>query len=99
MTFRWILLLGAMSAAAQIPSSDWPNYTRDLAGTKYSPLDQITPENVSKLAPAWSFSLRAEAPRANSPKDDPFALPGATPVTTSAATPIVVKGVMYLPAG
>ena len=72
-----------------------------MAGTKYSPLDQITPGNVTKLVPAWTFALPAEPPRASgaAAADDPFALPGAGRVTTSAATPIVVNGVMYLPAG
>jgi quinoprotein glucose dehydrogenase len=102
MHLRWILLLTAatLPMAAQIAPADWPNYARDLAGTKYSPLDQITPKNVSKLVPAWTYPLRSDPPRAAStPSDDPFALPGAPRVTTSAATPIVVKGVMYLPEG
>jgi hypothetical protein len=40
-----ILLFTAslLPAAAQVAPADWPNYARDLAGTKYSPLDQITP--------------------------------------------------------
>ncbi len=103
MFLRWILLLAAcaLPAAAQIAPADWPNYTRDLAGTKYSPLDQITPGNVTKLVPAWTYTLRAEAPRASSTEksDDPFAIPGAARTVASAATPIVVHGVMYLPEG
>ncbi len=94
----WILLLAAVPAASQIAPADWPTYTRDLAGTKYSPLDQITPDNVAKLATAWTFSLKGEAVRAD-PSADPFAIPGAMVGTTSAATPIVVNGVMVLPAG
>jgi glucose dehydrogenase len=94
----WILLLAALPAASQIAPADWPTYTRDLAGTKYSPLDQITPDNVAKLATAWTFSLKGEPVRAD-PSADPFAIPGAMVGTTSAATPIVVAGVMYLPAG
>jgi glucose dehydrogenase len=93
----WMLLFAVVPATCQI-AADWPAYTRDLAGTKYSPLDQITPVNVAKLAPAWSFSLKAEAVRADN-SADPFATPGSTVGTTSAATPIVVSGVMYLPAG
>ena len=103
MPLRWILLLAAcaLPAAAQIAPADWPNYTRDLAGTKYSPLDQITPGNVTKLVPAWTYTLRAEAApvSATASSDDPFAIPGAARTVISAATPIVVKGVMYLPAG
>src|ERR1700733_3847082 len=95
----YILLWAAvLPMAAQIPSADWPTYTRDLAGTKYSPLAQITPDNITKLAPAWTFALKAVAVRADTAAD-PFAVPGANVGTTSAATPIVVNGVMYLPAG
>jgi glucose dehydrogenase len=94
MNCRWILLLAvsALPAAAQIAPADWPNYSRDLAGTRYSPLDQITPANVTTLHQAWTFS----------PKIDPTTppvTPAATPVGTSAATPVVIAGVMYLPAG
>ncbi len=94
----WIVLLATLPVAAQVAPGDWPNYARDLAGTKYSPLDQITPGNVAKLAPAWTFVLKAAAVRADT-KADPFAIPGAPVGATSAATPIVVNGVMYLPAG
>jgi len=39
-------------------AADWPIYTRDLAGTRYSPLAQIDAQNVSKLTQAWSRKLR-----------------------------------------
>jgi glucose dehydrogenase len=99
---RWILLLvSVFPVGAQIAPGDWPTYTRDLAGTKYSPLDQITPANVTKLVPAWTFTLRADPPRAAgvAVSEDPFATPGAARVVSSAATPIVVSGVMFLPVG
>ena len=32
-------------------------YARDLAGTKFSPLNQINADNVAKLAPAWNVTL------------------------------------------
>ena len=62
------VLAAAMSAAtmllAQSPAAaggpgDWPLYNRDLAGTRYSPLKEINTSNVSKLAPAWSYTLQA----------------------------------------
>ena len=37
--------------------ADWPMYARDLAGTKFSPLKQITAENVGRLQPAWNVTL------------------------------------------
>src|SRR5580704_11882216 len=42
--------------------SDWPMYTRDLAGTRYSPLKQINAGNVAKLTEAWNYQLRAAGP-------------------------------------
>jgi alcohol dehydrogenase (cytochrome c) len=35
---------------------DWPMIRRTYDGWGYSPLDQITPANVSRLEPAWVFS-------------------------------------------
>lgn len=38
-----------------IDPSDWPAYGRTQEGTRYSPLQQITPENVKNLQVAWTF--------------------------------------------
>src|SRR5260221_8942692 len=35
---------------------DWLMVRRTYSGWGYSPLDQITPANVTRLQPAWSFS-------------------------------------------
>jgi PQQ-dependent dehydrogenase (methanol/ethanol family) len=35
---------------------DWVLPTRDYAATRFSPLDQITAQNVHQLKPVWSFS-------------------------------------------
>lgn len=34
---------------------DWSHYGNDLGGSRYSPLDQITPANVAALKPAWTY--------------------------------------------
>ncbi|HYL38870.1 MAG TPA: pyrroloquinoline quinone-dependent dehydrogenase [Bryobacteraceae bacterium] len=52
--FSLLLILCAFPAFAQDPA-DWPAYGRDPAGTKFSPLDQITPKNVAQLAVAWTY--------------------------------------------
>ncbi len=44
-----------LNAAAS--SSDWLFHNHDYAGTRYSPLDQITPANASRLTPACMFQL------------------------------------------
>ncbi len=40
----------------QPADGDWPMVRRTYDGWGYSPLDQITPANVSRLTPAWVFS-------------------------------------------
>lgn len=83
---------------AKTPAADWPGYDRDLAATRYSPLNQINTKNVDKLTDAWSFSLR-------NPEETPASGArgrggrGGGGGVSSEATPIVVRGVMYLPAG
>ncbi len=39
---------------------DWPMIRRTYDGWGYSPLDQITPDNVQRLQPAWVFSTSME---------------------------------------
>ena len=75
----------APQAAADPGSGDWPMYRHDLAATGFSPLAQITPDNAASLTEAWTYSLAAAG--AESGRG-----PG------SQVTPIVVDGVMYLPA-
>ncbi|MBT2187815.1 PQQ-binding-like beta-propeller repeat protein [Sphingobium nicotianae] len=82
------LLLGAgllaPSASAQtIDAADWPRYTRDMGGTRFSPLTQINTGNVGSLASAWSFQVRPEGGGA----------------IVSSATPIAIGGTLYLPIG
>src|ERR1700733_365016 len=82
-----ILLIAGSTLLAQ---TDWPMYNHDIAGTRYSPLIQITVKNVAKLKQAWVYKLR-------SPSDAGKRFSGIG--GCSEATPIVVNGVMYLPAG
>ncbi len=93
-----IFLTHCSGASEHVPSptdspatvrSGWPMYRGDLAGTGYSPLGQITPDNVSTLTLAWSYSLRRETTDGSDNARGP----------NSQATPIVVNDVMYLPAG
>ena len=55
----WVVcctVIGAAPAAAQ-DDGIWPVPGHNLAGFRYSPLDQINTQNVKKLAVAWTFSL------------------------------------------
>ncbi|HKH72633.1 MAG TPA: hypothetical protein VKA59_14840, partial [Vicinamibacterales bacterium] len=60
-----IALIGAALAAQSRPvstaGSDWPMYSYNLAGTRYSPLTDINTNNVSMLTQAWSVRLTQPA--------------------------------------
>lgn len=43
------------ATAASPAPSDWTSYGRDNAATRYSPLRQITRDNVDQLEPAWVY--------------------------------------------
>ncbi|RJT41804.1 glucose/quinate/shikimate family membrane-bound PQQ-dependent dehydrogenase [Mesorhizobium waimense] len=38
-----------------VPAGEWHFYGRTQYGQRYSPLDQITPDNVASLQPAWTY--------------------------------------------
>ncbi len=40
---------------SSVRDMDWRLHNLDLAGTRFSPSDQITPDNVAELTPAWLF--------------------------------------------
>ena len=42
---------------ANMPPGDWRTINRDLAATRYSPLEEINRDNVATLAEAWSYTL------------------------------------------
>ena len=44
---------------ARATDGDWRNYGNDPGGTRFSPLAQITPENVAQLEPAWTYQVDA----------------------------------------
>ena len=50
------------SDIARPKPGEWPTYHGQLSGNRFSALDQITPANVQRLAPAWMFTIRG-APR------------------------------------
>jgi quinoprotein glucose dehydrogenase len=73
--------------ARGIPSTrngEWPAYTADITGSRYSPLDQINASNFNKLEVAWRFKTDSLGPRPE------YKLEG---------TPLMVKGVVYATAG
>ena len=60
--FCLVLFAAAAPAFAQIDTGavalgDWRTINRDLAATRYSPLNGINTENVANLRQAWSYEL------------------------------------------
>ena len=84
---------GAQQQTLQLAGTDWPMYRHDQVGTGYSPLTQIDAKNVASLTEVWTYRLQSDAPTA--PAAAGRGGPGGA---NSEATPIVVNGVMYLPA-
>src|SRR5204862_1129231 len=54
-----LLLTFSFSLFPSEPPSDWPSHDHDAGGRRFSPLTQITPANVAKLQPAWTFDTGA----------------------------------------
>lgn len=44
-------------SSSDVPANDWPGYNRTLEGSRYSPLDEITTENVSRLHEVCRYNL------------------------------------------
>ena len=82
-------LVAALGVATTTPrplvaqsAGEWSAYGRDAAGTRFSPLTQVTRDNVRQLAPAWTYHT-GELARS----DDR---------TRFEATPLMVDGTLYL---
>ena len=70
----------------------WPTYGGDPGHTKYSPLDQITKDNVAALRISWTWTSVDETLRA----ENPIIRDGRTFRTYAyEATPLLVDGVLY----
>ncbi|MDD1978064.1 MULTISPECIES: glucose/quinate/shikimate family membrane-bound PQQ-dependent dehydrogenase [Pseudomonas] len=74
---------GLSSTAPQMPDGDWQAYGRTEFGDRYSPLRQITPDNVHKLQEAWRIRT-GDLPTDNDPVE-----------LTNQNTPLKVNGMLY----
>jgi quinoprotein glucose dehydrogenase len=81
---RSIHVSGQASGLPSTKNGDWPHYTADIHGTRYSPLDQINGSNFNQLEVAWRFKTDNLGPRPE------FKLEG---------TPLAIKGVLYTTGG
>src|SRR3954465_11333015 len=77
-----LLLLLSLPALAQSANVDWPAVGNDPGGTRYSPLDQITRANVTKLSVAWTWHTGDSAP-GSTIECTPLVVDGVMYVTTA----------------
>ena len=82
-----LLLFVSLQTPTPNPQSpgDWPAYGRDPGGARFSPLTQITRQNVTQLQVAWTY--HTGMPDLSGMGHRPPALE---------VTPIVVDGTMYV---
>ena len=66
-------------------NGEWRAYSAEEASTRYSPLDQITRDNVNNLEVAWTW------------KFDNYG--SAAQTVTTETTPLMVSGRLYFTAG
>ncbi|HEY8253640.1 MAG TPA: PQQ-binding-like beta-propeller repeat protein, partial [Rhizomicrobium sp.] len=77
-------VLAVPSAVLAVPAAqEWRTYGHDYGDSRYSPLSDITPANVSGLKPVWTYHMR--------PPDRT-----SRGFAASENTPIVVDGIMYV---
>ncbi|WP_386082521.1 glucose/quinate/shikimate family membrane-bound PQQ-dependent dehydrogenase [Vreelandella sp. F11] len=69
---------------AQVAGDDWPAYGGTNAGTHYSSLDQITPDNIAELEEVWRIQTGDKAG------------PNAPPEITNQNTPLKVNDSLYI---
>jgi len=75
----------ALAASDAIPDGEWHAYGRTGYGQRYSPLAQITPDNVSTLQVAWQFRT-----------GDVRGRPGDPEETTDEVTPLKIGNRLFL---
>lgn len=72
------------SQKPELPDGEWHAYGRTGWGQRYSPLDQITPENVDQLEVAWHYHT------------GDISQPGDPVETTFQVTPLKIGDLLYL---
>src|SRR5437762_8283521 len=78
------VLSGQAQGFLSTKTGEWPYYTADVRGSRYSPLDQINAGNFNQLEVAWRF------------KTDNL---GTRPEFKLEGTPLMVKGTIYATGG
>ncbi|HEY7290197.1 MAG TPA: PQQ-binding-like beta-propeller repeat protein [Vicinamibacterales bacterium] len=85
--FALAVIVRAQTPTSSPPSTkngDWPHYTADNTGSRYSPLSQIDASNFNNLEVAWRYKTDNLGPRPE------YKLEG---------TPLAIKGILYTTGG
>lgn len=100
---RSIRLATAAALAASLATpglaQDWSTFNGDLKAQKFSPLDQITPENVRDLTEAWSLhtgDVSDGVHRVHGRMHGPAGEEGVPPPSVWSATPLFVNDTLYV---
>jgi glucose dehydrogenase len=80
-----LFVVGSSRAAGQSRQVEWFTYGGDPASSKYSPADDITPQNVARLAIAWQWEHG----------EKPLEQYGTTPYRFE-NQPLMADGVLYV---
>lgn len=79
-----LLLLTCGAAPSLFAQTEWPGYSGDPGGQRYSTLAHINSKNVSKLKPAWQYGVDQK----------PKIIRGQPPTE---AVPVMAGGLLYTP--
>jgi quinoprotein glucose dehydrogenase len=82
------VVLALLAGAGAAAEGDWAHYGGAPGGGQYSPLTQITPDNIGRLRVAWSFHTGEKGQGLPDPDRVRFE-----------ANPLVIDGRMYLTTG
>lgn len=80
---------GPPTAAPAAPVAGWPVYGGDEGGSRFSPLRDVTPENVARLEVAWTYR-HGDVTGKGSER-------AAAWKTSFQATPVLGDGTLYFP--
>ncbi len=88
----WVCIILVASQRTLVPQAvrpasqvDWPYYGGDAGGSRYSPLADVSPENIQRLQPAWQWKHW----------ETPLAEYGTSPGAFE-NTPLMIGGVLYV---
>jgi quinoprotein glucose dehydrogenase len=75
-----------IAPAQRRDASEWPSYGGDAGGQRFAAVEELTPETVQRLEPAWTFHT-------GDVSDGKGEIPSGTAFE---ATPILVDGLLYV---